>query len=508
MKNCTRMQCNTENFVPIVVPGLSTSSSSSSHSSTSMTPSKQEIDHPTSSSSSSTSPTTTVSNDSAARAREDLCGIDSHPVTVSSEHVERRERWDPLTKPTKNPKPNKNEDHELERWDLLNSDIPEWLQEFRENLVDDRVSEHRDSHASSSHEPSLEPTLRLREVRIWVNTVFILTSRKTEIPRSVRGPIVQVPRAEDTMAEPYLVQKIWVTWLQQITKFSVKVVNLETIIDMQSWCRTWPPNGSSRIRAKQKLLRKHKGACKSSWNPRGSLKSFTLTIPWNLAKPVKIFPGIIVPRHHTDRKQMGLVKERCAEWKMALLLYCCNQVWMEIGGQILWNVIPICETFKISCLMGKLHARDVLENHLKDRSFRLVHWLSITLHLRRTSQESINLERKYYLDCSLDTLCTRGEFGRVTYWLQTLRSWKRWTPQKSTLKDSMLRMQYFTKKMENLFFQSQMDESNFLEEIRTWEHPPWYGNTQFEEKVTEIFLENQKGLFHHLKTHFRMRVKR
>ena len=36
-------------------------------------------------------------------------------------------------------------------------DIPEWLQEFRENLVDDRVPEHRDSHASSSHEPSLEP---------------------------------------------------------------------------------------------------------------------------------------------------------------------------------------------------------------------------------------------------------------------------------------------------------------------------------------------------------------
>ena len=27
-------------------------------------------------------------------------------------------------------------------------------------------------------------------------------------------------------------------------------------------------------------------------------------------------------------------------------------------------------------------------------SFRLVHWLSITLSLRKTSQESINLERK------------------------------------------------------------------------------------------------------------------
>ena len=37
------------------------------------------------------------------------------------------------------------------------SDIPGWLQEFRENLVDERVLEQRDSHASSSHEPSVEP---------------------------------------------------------------------------------------------------------------------------------------------------------------------------------------------------------------------------------------------------------------------------------------------------------------------------------------------------------------
>ena len=26
---------------------------------------------------------------------------------------------------------------------------------------------------------------------------------------------------------------------------------------------------------------------------------------------------------------------------------------MKIGGQILWNVTPICERFKIFCLMGK-----------------------------------------------------------------------------------------------------------------------------------------------------------
>ena len=113
-----RMECSTENFVPIVVLGLSASSSSCLPSSTPMTPSRQEIDHPTSSSSSSTSPTTTVLSESETRAREDLSGIDSHPVLVSSSHVERIERGDPLlTKPTKNPKPNKNENHEKERSD-------------------------------------------------------------------------------------------------------------------------------------------------------------------------------------------------------------------------------------------------------------------------------------------------------------------------------------------------------------------------------------------------------
>ena len=87
-----RIQGNTENFVPIVVPGLSTSSSSSSHPSTSMTHLRLERNHPASSPSSSTSPTTTVLSDSETRERKDLSGIDSHPVAVSSSHVERKER--------------------------------------------------------------------------------------------------------------------------------------------------------------------------------------------------------------------------------------------------------------------------------------------------------------------------------------------------------------------------------------------------------------------------------
>ena len=121
-------------------------------------------------------------------------------------------------------------------------------------------------------------------------------------------------------------------------------MNLETIIDTQSWYKIWQLNGSSRIRAKQKLLRKHKGACKSSWSRIGSLKSFTLTIPWNLSKSVKIFPGIIVR-------------------------YCCNQVWTKNGGRILWSVTALCETFKTTCLMGKHLTNSGSANQLKANNY-------------------------------------------------------------------------------------------------------------------------------------------
>ena len=52
--------------------------------------------------------------------------------------------------------------------------------------------------------------------------------------------------------------------------------------------------------------------------------------------------------------------------------------------------------------------KDAFENVLKDQISRLIHWLSITLSLRKTSQESLNLERKYHLEYSLDTALYAG----------------------------------------------------------------------------------------------------
>ena len=132
---------------------------------------------------------------------------------MSSESVDRQVRGDPyssetseelLHEPSEIPKQNKNENHEQVRGDPYYSDIPEWLQEFRENLVDERAPEHRDSPASSSHEPSLEP---MRTVDLCKHSVYthFPKDRNCEIcqrTKITRAPCRRriggaVPRAEN-----------------------------------------------------------------------------------------------------------------------------------------------------------------------------------------------------------------------------------------------------------------------------------------------------------------------
>ena len=99
-KDGIRIQCNTEKFVPIVVPGLSSSSSGSL--STSKTLSKQE-----SHSSLSSSPT---ASEIQIREREDGNNSDISPVQVSNSFDDRSGQPDETT---------------IDRGNSLNSEIPE-----------------------------------------------------------------------------------------------------------------------------------------------------------------------------------------------------------------------------------------------------------------------------------------------------------------------------------------------------------------------------------------------
>ena len=125
------------------------------------------------------------------------------------------------TQANKIPKTNK-EETTIERSDPLYSEIPEWLQEFRENLVDDEIPLQGGSHASSSHEASLEPIFKRRE-DLCKHSVY------THFPKDRNCEIckmTKIPRAPCRRRNGEAVHRA--------EKF---VANLETITDMQSWCR-------------------------------------------------------------------------------------------------------------------------------------------------------------------------------------------------------------------------------------------------------------------------------
>ena len=160
VKDGIRIICNTENFVPIVVPGLSTSSSARSHPSTSRTLTRQVSHCSTSSSSSSSSPTV-ISSGNGTRESEDRIECDTSPVLVST-CVDVRTVQPVVDQANKIPETNKKGNQDR-TGNPLCSDIPEWLQELWENLVDDEIPLQGGSHASSSHEVSVELTLKRRE---------------------------------------------------------------------------------------------------------------------------------------------------------------------------------------------------------------------------------------------------------------------------------------------------------------------------------------------------------
>ena len=95
IKKGVRIQCNTENYVPLVVPSLSTASSSSSSSATPVS------------------------------VPQESTGSIPIAASVVSERADEQERGNPVPDPTKNSKTNEDEDHEPERVTPSSSEIPE-----------------------------------------------------------------------------------------------------------------------------------------------------------------------------------------------------------------------------------------------------------------------------------------------------------------------------------------------------------------------------------------------
>ena len=151
-------------------------------------------------------------------------------------------------------------------------------------------------------------------MRIWVSTVFILTSRKTEIARSVRGPKSQGLRAEDVLAESYFVQKILVILItadhKVLSEGCESRNNHRYAVVVQDLATQWIQSYPCKTKTSQETQKSLQKFLEPNRKPKVIYTDNSLEF---FAKPLKIFPGIIVRRHHTDRKQMGLLREQCAE---------------------------------------------------------------------------------------------------------------------------------------------------------------------------------------------------
>ena len=264
-----------------------------------------------SSSSSSSSPSSPIVDEIWVREGKIHLTVTSLQYQCLSWLMKERENlW--KTKPTKFPKLLKKETT-IERGNLCDdSEVPEWLQEFSEILVDEEIPLQGGSHASSSHEASLEPTTKRRE-DLGKHNVYTHFPKDRNCEICKRTKITRAPcRRRKGEAVPRAVNfGDLITADHKVLSDNCESRNNHRYAVVVH--RIWPPNRSSRIRAKTRLQKKPREASRSSWNPRGNQKSFTLTIPWNSAKLVKISPGIIARLHHTDRRLMVLPKEQCAE---------------------------------------------------------------------------------------------------------------------------------------------------------------------------------------------------
>ena len=104
---------------------------------------------------------------------------------------------------------------------------------------------------------------------------------------------------------------------------------------------------------------------------------------------------------------MGLLREQCAEWRKGHMRYCCNQVWMKNGGRIPWSTAAICETFKISCLMGKTPYETRFGMPFNGPVIPFGAMVEYHLFLLKTYRDCINLVLKSCQVFSLDVRCTR-----------------------------------------------------------------------------------------------------
>ena len=277
--------------------------------------------------------------------------------------------------------------------------------------MDDEIPEHGDSHASSTHEVSIEPTFKRREdlCKHSVYTHFpkdrnCEICRRTKITRApcrrrIGTVVLRAEKFGDLITADHKVLSDNCE-SRNSHRYAVVVQDVAT-----QWIQAYP----CKTKTSQETQRSLQKFLEPTRKPKVIYTDNSLEfgkscedLSWNHCTST--------PHRSETNGIAERAVRRVKEGTSALLMQSgLNENW--------WADSVECYTYlrNVTDLLsdGKRRPmKDVLGNHRKDLSFHLVHWLSITLSLRRTSQESIILERKSYLYCSSDTHCTLGEIWK------------------------------------------------------------------------------------------------
>ena len=245
-------------------------------------------------------------------------------------------------------------------------------------------------------------------------------------------PVWQGLLAEDVLVQSCAERKILVTWLLRITKILSEEResrnNHRCAVVVQDLAKQWLQSYPCKTKTSQETYK----SLLKFLEPTRKRKVIYIDNSLEFGKSCEELSW----NHCTStphRSETNGIAERAVrrvnEGTSAVLFQ-----WTTNGGWIPWNVTAICETFKISCLMGRHHMKGGSECPLTDHWYRLEQWSNITLSLRRTYRDYISLVQNSCQVYSLVMYCVRKESGKETLWSQTLKNWRRWAHQNSTPK--------------------------------------------------------------------------
>ena len=340
--------------------------------------------------------------------------------------------------------------------------------------MDDENPLQGGSHASSSHEASLDPTTKRRE-DLGKHNVHTHFPRDRNCEICKRTKITRAPVQKTQWRSRTSSCKFW--WLDnsrsQSPQRQLRISKQSSICSRGAGSsHSMDPGVSVQ---KQNFTRNPEKLAKVP-GTREETKSHLLTIRWNSAKLVKISPGIIARPHHTDRRLMVLRKEQCCRVKegTSAVLFAIGSKWKLVsrfhGMYYLMGRRPMKRRFGQPFKGPIIPFGSLVEYHpipAKDQS-----WIH-------------QFGKNVYLDCSSDTLYA-GWIWKGDVLIADLEELETMDASENYSKRLNAKEVIFPKQGEFIFpiADGRIKIPGGDQELR---HPLWYGIDQFKERVTFDF---------------------